>query len=70
MTQDDFLDLKKISNEVIEKIESALNSINDIYIDEQDKEELAENLSSAANEKSAIFVAEYNKFVSPDTINL
>ena len=61
MTQDDFLDLKKISNEVIEKIESALNSINDIYIDEQDKEELAENLSSAANEKSAIFVAEYNK---------
>ena len=63
MKKNDFLELKKISDEVIEKIEPALNSINDIYIDDQDKEELAENLTSEVNKNFSIFISQYHKLL-------
>lgn len=50
-----------ISTEVCEKIETALNSIGDIHIEENEREELAENLSGAANDNAANFIAQYNR---------
>ncbi len=61
ITKSELEDLIKTSKEVVEKINSALNSVQDIHIDASDREELAENLSSAINESIAIFISQYNK---------
>jgi len=54
-------ELLTISTEVCEKIQSALDSIGDIHIEAEEREELAENFSGAANDNAAIFIAQYNK---------
>ena len=63
ISKDELNNLIKTSDEVIEKIQSALDSIDDIRIDEQEKEELAENLSGVANEHYATFISQYNKLL-------
>lgn len=60
----EFDDLKAISDDVCKKIQSALDSIGDIHVDREDREELAENLSSAANKYAADFISKYNKLVA------
>jgi hypothetical protein len=60
LTDVEYEDLVSISNDLCEKIELALNSVGDIHIEKEDREELAENLSSAANKKVADLIANYN----------
>lgn len=57
----EFDELQKISTEVCEKIQTALDSVGDIHIGDDEREELAENFSGAANDKAAEFISLYNR---------
>lgn len=64
ITKQDLDELIEISLDICEKIQSALDSINDVHIDEMDREELAENFSGAANQSIADFILKYNKLAA------
>ncbi len=64
ISKSDLHDLNLISNEVCEKIQSALNSIGDVHIGDADRDELAENLSGEANKGSADLIAKYNNMAN------
>ena len=64
MTKQEFDDLVAISGDICEKIQAALDSIGDVHIEEAEREELAENLSGAANKNVAEFIAKYNKLTT------
>jgi hypothetical protein len=61
LSKQDYNDLVSISNDVCGKIQTALDSVGDIHIEADEREELAENLSGAANDNAANFIAKYNK---------
>lgn len=60
----EFEELVELSDDIGSKIQTALDSINDIHIEEEEREELAENLSGAANQNAAEFIIKYNKMAS------
>jgi hypothetical protein len=64
INQIEYDELKILSDDVSIKIQSALDSINDIQIAEDERENLAENISSAVNEKIAQFIKRYNQLAS------
>lgn len=64
LKKSEFDDLVTTSGDICEKIQIALDSIGDIHIEKEDREELAENLSSAANKNAAEFIAKYNKLTN------
>ena len=53
-------ELRSISDDLCEKIQAALNSIGDLHIEVSDREELAENFSSIANQNISVFLHKYN----------
>jgi hypothetical protein len=57
-------ELKSISDDLCEKIQAALNSIGDLHIEDSDREELAENFSSIANQNISLFLYKYNLLVA------
>lgn len=61
LTKSDYDELITISSDVCSKIQTALDSVGDIHVEEEDREELAENLSGAANDYIADFISHYNK---------
>lgn len=61
LSYQDFEDLKKISNEVTEKIQTALDSITTVHLNEDDRDAIAENLSIQSNENAANFISKYNQ---------
>ncbi|QZA77601.1 hypothetical protein K4H28_15195 [Deefgea tanakiae] len=64
ITKSELDDLQQISKDLCEKIQSALDSIGDLHIEDADREELAENLSGTANSNVAEFITKYNKLQS------
>lgn len=64
ISKSEFDDLASISKEVCEKIQSALSSIEDVHIGDEDRDELAENLSGEASKGAAEFIAKYNNMAS------
>jgi len=60
----EYSELVKVSGEVCEKLQAALDSINDIHISPDDREELAENISGATNQCVAEFISQYNRMAS------
>lgn len=61
ITKQDLDELKKISLDICEKIQAALDSVGDVHIEEDEREELAENLSGTANKNVAYFIRKYNE---------
>lgn len=64
ITKQDLDDLVAISKDICEKIQSALDSINDVHIEESEREELAENFTGTANKSAADFIEKYNKLAN------
>lgn len=64
ISKSEFEDLLKISEDICEKIQTALDSIGDVHVEEKEREELAENLSGTANKNAAEYIAKYNKLIS------
>jgi uncharacterized protein YutE (UPF0331/DUF86 family) len=60
ITKDKFEDLKKISNEVEEKLNSAINNLDKIHVSEEQKEEVAENAAYNRDEMYAKFLQTWN----------
>ena len=60
LTFQELEELRSISDDLCEKIQAALNSIGDLHIEEADREELAENFSSIANQNMSLFLHKYN----------
>lgn len=56
----EFDDLILMSSQIQEIIETALNSIDDIHIDQIEREQLAENLTGSADSNFAKFIEKYN----------
>lgn len=61
ITQQELHDLTTISEDLCQKIQAALDSINDVHVEEAEREELAENISGAANPNVAGYLGMYNK---------
>ena len=61
ITHEEYEELKVLAEDVCLKIQAALDSIQDIQISESERENLAENMSGALNDKVADFLAAYNK---------
>jgi hypothetical protein len=61
---DELEELRCISDDLCEKIQAALNSIGDLHIEDSDREELAENFSSIANQNVSLFLHKYNLLVA------
>lgn len=55
-----YIELENIYNEVFEKLNSALDSINDIHVEQDEREEIAENISVAKNDITSEFIKLYN----------
>lgn len=60
LTKTEYFELKQKTMEIEEKIEAALNSINDIHIDLSEREQLAENLTGSLGQNSEEFIEKYN----------
>lgn len=63
LSEKEYEDLVALSDDVCEKIQQALDSIGDLHIALEEREDLAENISSAANVKVAEFIGSFNKLV-------
>ncbi len=59
LTKTDYLELKQKTQEIEEKIESALSSINDIHINSSEREQLAENLTGSVSNITESFLNKY-----------
>lgn len=55
-----YLELDKIYNEVFDKLNAALDSINDIHIEQYERDEIAENISIAKSDTTSEFIKLYN----------
>jgi hypothetical protein len=64
LSLDELEELRCISDDLCEKIQAALNSIGDLHIEDSDREELAENFSSIANQNVSLFLHKYNLLVA------
>lgn len=64
INKQEFDDLVAISDDICEKIQAALDSIDDVNIEDAEREELAENFSGTANKNAAEFIAKYNKLIA------
>lgn len=60
----DYEDLEVLYNEVKTQLESALNSVDEIHIEQEDRDEIAENISIARGDTSAEFIKLYNLIVN------
>ncbi|MCU4443439.1 HEPN domain-containing protein [Acinetobacter pittii] len=60
LTKTEYDELLQKTQEIEQKIESALASIDDIHIDELEREQLAENLTGSVNNNSEKFLEKYN----------
>jgi hypothetical protein len=63
LTKEEFVDLVTISDDICEKIQAALDSIGDVHVEGDEREELAENFSGTANKYAADFISKYNVLV-------
>ncbi|VXC13599.1 HEPN domain-containing protein [Massilia sp. 9I] len=61
LSKQEFEDLTQISSDICEKIQAALDSIGDVHVEGDEREELAENFSGAASKSAADFIAKYNR---------
>ncbi len=64
ITKQELDDLSTISEDICQKIQAALDSIGDVHVEEDEREELAENFSGTANKNAAEFIAKYNKLAT------
>ncbi len=64
ISKQEFDELVKISEDICQKIQAALDSIGDVHIEEAEREELAENFSGTANNSAAEFISKYNKLTA------
>lgn len=55
-----YIELESIYNEVFEKLNAALDSINDIHVEQYERDEIAENISVAKNDITSEFIKLYN----------
>ena len=60
INKSEFEELKSKSDEIIKAIEEALNSIDNLELDDEERDQLAENLTGSANEESFEFLSRYN----------
>lgn len=59
-TKDDYKILEELSNEVCKILESALQSINEINVEDKDRNEISENMTSFIENNAYKFIELYN----------
>jgi uncharacterized protein YutE (UPF0331/DUF86 family) len=60
ITEDEFIELERVSNEVDEKLLSALENLDKIHVSDEQKEEVAENVAYNRDEMYAKFLRSWN----------